>query len=454
MSRKPLRALKKAVMAVALFAWTGEALGQCPPTDHPTTHPTTRRDDDARDRRRDLTRDVVVVGITLLPRLLRRHGQPQPQAGSDRWNSPDVPIGETRFTGNEVLVEVAAGTAPAAIADLERRHRLRQRERLDSDLAGSTLLLEGIGAPDTVASEVHDLAGDPAVLSAQPNYLFELQGAPAVAADPLQYAALKLKLPQAHAIARGDKVLVGMIDSGVDTAHPELSGAIAGAYDALGGPWKPHEHGTAVAGLIVAHARLTGSAPSARLLAVRAFGPDGGTARGTSFNAIKGLDWLAAHGARVVNMSFAGPRDPALHRSLEGAYRRGLVLVAAAGNAGPDAPPLYPASDPFVVAVTATDAKDHIYPASNRGGYIQAAAPGVEVLVAAPDGGYQVSSGTSFAAAEVSGVAALMIERKPKLGPDAVKAALLATAKPLGVADRQSGFDPKLVDAYRALTGR
>jgi len=154
----------------------------------------------------------------------------------------------------------------------------------------------------------------------------------------------------------------------------------------------------------------------------------------------------------VINMSFAGPTDPAIHRSLEAAHRKGIVLVAAAGNAGAKSPPLYPAADPNVIAVTATDADDKLFEQSNRGKHIAVAAPGNQIFVAIPDGGYEVSSGTSYSAAEVSGVVALMLERNGKLTPDKVRGILAATAKDLGPKGRDAMFGAGLVDAYGALT--
>ena len=88
-------------------------------------------------------------------------------------------------------------------------------------------------------------------------------------------------------------------------------------------------------------------------------------------------------------------------------------MVAAAGNAGRESPPLYPAANPNVIAVSATDAQDQLFPASNRGSHIAVAAPGVDIFLPAPDEKYQMTSGTSFSAAYVSGVAALMLERNP-----------------------------------------
>ena len=211
--------------------------------------------------------------------------------------------------------------------------------------------------------------------------------------DAAQYELAKLHLPQAHTLAKGDNVLVAVIDSGIDATHPELTGAIVQSYDTLSSPMTPHKHGTAIAGLIAAHGKLMGAAPAAHILAIRAFDGTGASAEGTTFNILKGLDWAAANGARVINMSFAGPPDPALHRSLEAAHKKGIVLVAAAGNAGPKSPPLYPAADPNVIAVSATDADDRLFEQSNRGRHIAVAAPGEQILVAIPDGGYEVSSG-------------------------------------------------------------
>ena len=125
--------------------------------------------------------------------------------------------------------------------------------------------------------------------------------------------------------------------------------------------------------------------------------------------------------------------------------------MAAAGNAGPKSPPLYPAADPNVIAVTATDADDRLFPQSNRGRYIAIAAPGAQILVAIPDDKYEVSSGTSYAAAEVSGIVALMLERKGDLTPDKVRDILLATAKDLGPKGRDIMFGAGLADAYGAL---
>ena len=230
---------------------------------------------------------------------------------------------------------------------------------------------------------------------------------------------------EAHTLAHGANVTIAVIDSGIDVRHPELANAIADSFDALGSKEGPHVHGTGVAGAIVAHARLMGSAPAARILAIRAFGTAAKGAESTSFVVLKGLDYAAAHGAQIVNMSFAGPKDPLIERGIAAAAARGILMVAAGGNAGPKSPPLYPAANPNVIAVSATDAQDKLFAASNRGAYIAVAAPGVDIFLPAPDEKYQMTSGTSFSAAYVSGLAALMLERNPALKPDEVRAILM-----------------------------
>jgi subtilisin family serine protease len=428
-----------------------------PPMPPPMTQPPTADDDDRNAATRaDPTADAAqlqrqIEGLSASPQPGDQTG---PSAGAPDLQGQINQLGEgdaQTQVPDEVVIEVASATSQQAIAVLDRRNRIATIERLPSKLTGTMFLRARILDLRPAPEVAHALASDTGVIAAQPNHLFALQEAGAkTSGEPLQYAVAKLRLAQAHALAKGENVLIGMIDSGVDTAHPELRGAIAGTFDAVGGPGGPQTHGTAIAGLIVAHVRLEGSAPGARILAARAFGSAG--VKGSTFNVLKGLDWAATKGARVINMSFAGPVDPAIHRAIEGAYRAGIVLVAAAGNAGPASPPLYPAAEPHVIAVSATDSADRIFTGSNRGRYIALAAPGVDILVASPDGGYQILSGTSFSAAEVSGVAALMIQRRPHLSPDALRGLLTETARPLAPQAGSDGFNPRLIDAYQATS--
>ncbi|HLA20515.1 MAG TPA: S8 family serine peptidase [Pseudolabrys sp.] len=381
-------------------------------------------------------------------------GPRRPQQRTTRRGPSGAPAAnERRLVPDEVVIEIANSVSPQTIDALQSRFRLARIEQRTFQLTGTTMYRWRIPDRRSVAAVVRALETDAAVASAQPNYLFTLQQDAAKAkGDAAQYELAKLRLPQAHALASGDKILVAVIDSGIDASHPELAGAVAQTFDTLETPAAPHKHGTAIAGLIAAHGKLLGSAPRAQILAIRAFDPAGSSAEGTTFNILKGLDWAAANGARVINMSFAGPTDPAVRRSLAAARKKGIVLVAAAGNAGAKSPPLYPAADPNVIAVSATDADDKLFEQSNRGRHIALAAPGAQILVAIPDGGYEVASGTSYSAAEVSGIVALMLERKGDLTPGKVRAILLATAKDLGPKGPDLMFGAGLADAYAAVT--
>jgi subtilisin family serine protease len=372
----------------------------------------------------------------------------QPSAQPRRTSG--VPVaGERRFIANEVVIEVAGRPSQQEVDALARRHQLNRQESQAFELSGTTMFRWTIPDGRNVSTVIRSLEADANILSVQPNYRYLLQQSKT--GEGIQYAVAKLRLPRAHEIARGERVLIAVIDSGIDVEHPELRGTIADVFNPAGGDGSAHAHGTSIAGAIVAQSKLTGVAPSARILAVRAFDPAAGSAEGTTFSILKGLEWATGKSARVINMSFAGPQDPIMARFLAAAGKRGIVLVAAAGNAGPKSPPLFPASDPNVIAVTATDLDDKLFQGSNRGHHIAVAAPGVNLLLPTPGGGYGMTTGTSFAAAHVSGIAALILEREPELTPDSVRRVLLSTARDLGPAGRDKDFGAGLADAFEAL---
>jgi Subtilase family len=362
--------------------------------------------------------------------------------------------GERRFVSDEIITEFSANTSPQAINRIARRLDLTQLESQDFPLIGVTLYRWRVGGGGSALDAVGSLQNQGVVASVQPNYMFSLQqdAAPtsgATQGDPAQYVLSKLQIDQAHQIATGKNVPVAVIDSGIDVAHPDINGTTIKSFDALGGEVKPQQHGTAMAGAIISHGKLEGIAPGAQLLAARAFDDN---SSGTSFAIYKSLQWAADNGARVINMSFSGPPDPTMHRMLVAAYGKGIVLVAAAGNAGPKAAPLYPGADPDVIAVTATDDNDSLLDSANRGQYVAVAAPGVQILALAPADSYAVTTGTSVAAAHVSGVAALLLQHEPDLKPGDIRSILKTTAKPLGAPDDHVEFGAGLVNAYRAVT--
>ncbi len=378
--------------------------------------------------------------------------------GKNKKGGPRRNVAQTALDPNtiagELVAEIDGALTDAQADQLARRHGLVRIASQNFPLIDATIGLfriTGRRATDVVGRE---LAADASVRSVQPNFRYQLQDQKGAMTegDPAQYANAILRLPEAHTLAHGANVVVAVIDSGIDVKHPELTGAIADAFDALGSKEGPHVHGTGVAGAIVSHARLMGSAPAARILAIRAFGPAANGAESSSFVVLKGLDYAAAHGAQIVNMSFAGPKDALIDRAIAAVAAKGIVMVAAGGNAGPKSPPLYPAANPAVIAVSATDAHDKLFAASNRGSYIAVAAPGVDIFLPAPDGKYQMISGTSFSAAYISGIVALMLERNPSLKAGELRAALTQTARDLGASGRDDQFGAGEADAFAAVS--
>jgi subtilisin family serine protease len=366
-----------------------------------------------------------------------------------------TPVAQTDlpYVANEVIIAFAPDTTAQAIDQFARRYDLTQAETQNFPLINTSLYRWRIGGNRTVTSVINAAGSENIVASAQPNYYFTLQeeAAAATRGDASQYVLRELQIDKAHEIATGKDVLIAVIDSEIDGKHPDLGGTVTKGFDALGGGETPHLHGTEMAGAIGAHGKLLGIAPDARILAAHAFDDSAGIAKGTSYAIDKSLQWATDSGARIVNMSFAGPTDPTMRRLLAAANAKGIVLIAAAGNAGPQSEPLYPAADPNVIAVTATDSDDHIFKMANRGRHIAVAAPGVDIIALAPGGSYELSTGTSIAAAHVSGIAALLLERKPSLTPSDIRAILIATAKLPGPPKPDSDFGAGLVGAYRAL---
>jgi subtilisin family serine protease len=258
-----------------------------------------------------------------------------------------------------------------------------------------------------------------------------------------------IRARKAQETSLGRNVTVAVIDTGIDDSHPDLVGALRDHFDAVGdGRWDAGQHGTEIGSLIAAHGQLLGVAPGARLLSIRAF-PSKGDQSGeaTSLALVRALDWAVGQHASIVNMSLAGPEDPMVDAAVMEAVAAGTTIVAAAGNAGPGAPPAYPAALKGVIAVTATDQGDKLYERANQGSYISVAAPGVDVLAAAPGSGYELATGTSIASAEVSGIVALLKQLSPALTPGQVENVLSHTAKDIG----GGGKGPVRVDAAKAV---
>lgn len=379
------------------------------------------------------------------------------KASPPRPNSGVPAIDERRFVQREVLFELRKNVSPQtadAVADgIARRERLQRLASQSLDLIGTTLYRYEIKDKRSVPAVITSLERYPQVAAVQPNYVYTLQQAGQNGHFvEEQYAVPKMHLAEAHMISNGEKTLVAVIDSGIDWTHPEISGAVARGFNAIGGDWEKAQHGTEIAGIIASHADLTGVAPQARLLAVRAFKAGGKVAvAGETFDILAGIEWAVKNKAQVINMSFAGPPDPDLSREVAEGSRRRVIFIAAVGNEGKATKPSYPAAYEDVIPVTATDRADAIFKDASRCATTCIAAPGVDIFAAAPAGAYKYDSGTSMAAAEVSGVVALLLDAKPGLDPKAVRDLLVQTAKHLSPADAEKSSIAGVVDAYAML---
>ncbi len=354
----------------------------------------------------------------------------------------------------EVVVLIGQTPPQNAAAGIAQDYNITLVESTAIGLINTTVARYRIPDNRTIETVLATLLADTRVGTAQPNYLYFLQdGTRAGKAAALQYALGKLAIPGAHQHATGEGITIALIDSGVDVSHPELAGARIEIRNAVTDiPFAAEKHGTALAGVLVAQEKLLGVAPGSRLLAVRAFYKGAaGSQETTSLILAQALDWSAAQGARVVNMSFAGPEDPLFGQVIDAASEKGVFLVAAAGNEGAEAPKAHPAAHDRVAAVTATDSQNLIYDQANRGDHIDVAAPGVDILVPAAGSGYEMISGTSLSAAYISGIYALMLERSGGAADSNPIEILKNTAQDLGLPGFDPAFGAGMADAAKAV---
>jgi Subtilase family len=239
---------------------------------------------------------------------------------------------------------------------------------------------------------------------------------------------------QAPLAACARDVKVGVIDTGFDIGHPAFAGMRYDYKEFLpdGKPRASNRHGTGVLSLLAGHAGsgTPGLIPQAYYILANAFYADSdGEPISDTVEMLKALHWLKKSGVAVANLSFSGPADDALHHAVRELTKAGIVVIAAAGNDGPGAPPGYPAAYEEVIAVTAVDRNLAAYRYANRGDHIDLAAPGVDVWTALPDRHEGPQSGTSFAVPYVTAVVAVARGAAgllPDADPLAAKARALA----------------------------
>ena len=343
-------------------------------------------------------------------------------------NPPEAPPARPGATlrAYDVVTSYGAGArARATAAALAAQYELRQVAAWPiAPLAVHCVVFE-VPAGGTREQLLSTLARDGRVRLAQPMQSFRTLAAAAYN-DPyldLQRGFTEIDAAGAQQWSRGEGVRVAVIDTGIDVAHPDLAGRVAVArnfVDSDARRFSSDRHGTAVAGVISSVANnnegIVGVAPAARLLALKAcWHGDAGEAYCNSFTLAQALTTAIESGARVVNLSLGGPADALLTQLVEHAVARGAVVVAAVPPGG--------ALDGFPVGVPGVIAVDVAGGAEARRGVLRA--PGRNVITLVPGGRYDFVSGSSLAAAHVSGAAALLLAERPALSPRDVGALLL-----------------------------
>jgi type VII secretion-associated serine protease mycosin len=356
----------------------------------------------------------------------------------------------------------------------------------DLDIAGrgaSAAVLSTRGR--SVSAVIAELSADPAVAYAEPNYLFSLpdydiEGGVAAAAPSAggeiagvpvddtytagQYSLDRMRVRDAWSREKGGSNLIAVLDTGVQSGHPDLRGRVVKGYDFVNndtGASDDNGHGTWVAGIIAAKANdgygIAGISWTDRILPVKIMNASG---TGSTADLAAGITWAANRGADVINMSVGGfPYSQAIQDAVNHAWSRGAVLIGAAGNNN-RRENFYPASYDHVVSVSATQVEDEFSRWSSYGPKVDVSAPGSSVLTtnctasACPHrdwGSHTYISGTSFATPNVAGVTALIKARYPSYTASQIVGRLRGTVDDLGYAGRDDRYGLGRVNAYRAL---
>jgi subtilisin family serine protease len=351
---------------------------------------------------------------------------------------------EPRYDPRRLAITFKPGTSQATA----RAVTARAGATLEEAIPKINAYLVGVD-PERRAEALRSFRSSSSVASAAQDLISEALDTDPDDSDWAQQDGLRVVgFPKAWDVTRGSsRIVVAVIDTGVDAKQKDLRGALVPGYDFVNSDADPaddHGHGTAVAGVIGARAdNREGGAGICSRCSVMPIKVLDATGSGNDVLIAAGIVWAADHGAQVVNLSLGGPgSSQELSNAIAYANGKGVAVVAAAGNSGTTTP-FYPAADPRAISVAATTVTDRRYSWSNFGPWVRVAAPGCN-LAPVLAGGYGIFCGTSSATPLVAGLVALELSAAPTATAHDAEQALVRAAVPL----------PELVQYGRIDAGR
>jgi subtilisin family serine protease len=363
-----------------------------------------------------------------------------------------IPPKRTDYNKNELLLLLKKDVPESLYQSLLAKYGLDELRETSLDSLGLDLRVADTKGQDPLelSKKINRIYEE---LEAATNNIYKLEGNAGLLNKELLndegYPKSLTGARRALQYSQGAGVLIGMVDGPIDIRHSSLRGRIeqVSLVDMKKDSVANLLHGTAVAGVIISNHALIGIAPEARLFSVAAFEQRGNSSFSSSSALVaQAIDLAIKKKVDILNLSFSGGHDPLVEKMVKKAISSEIIVVASCGNDGSDEP-RYPAAISGVVAVTAVDHLKRSYEKANTGKYIDVAAPGVGVLTTGPGERYRLSSGTSIAAANVSGSLALLLAKYKKLDRDV----LSYTATDLGAPGRDVSFGDGLINIFRAL---
>ena len=342
------------------------------------------------------------------------------------------------------------------VAALSPTPEALDRARSEGFSVGRTRTLEGLGVTIVVLQTPPGMSTRRALQrlrDADPSGVYDFNHVYAEGGEVSTSSAQATRATAESSTAVNAKV--GLIDGGVERTHAVFRDVKIHDHGCAGST-VPSAHGTAVASLIAGNtAEFHGAAPGAQLYAADVYC---GLPTGGAIDAIAdAFAWLSREGVPVINVSLVGPPNSLLQQIVRVVTSRGHIVVAAVGNDGPGAPPLYPAAYTEVIAVTGVDARKRALLEACRGKHVDFAAPGADMSAAGVEPTFGLVRGTSFAAPIVAGLLARQVETLDRSRAEAAVAALIAQAADLGARGRDKVYGDGLVgESFRPsekLTG-